>query len=238
MQCPKTRRGRSNTRDEFVICQAQVEKGIIEDLGSVSGNPTPPTKTPRRAQKVHQLPVRALDQLEPEDSTQHQPRQIVLEPKFMPRSDADRGITGASSSACLVRHFVGDGNAKSRIDLLRRSIGGPPQPLPRPATPNPRGALARSEPAQENSICLPGRALPRRANILFVDDPYLNLDSRQKNVSKGWDFGLFYNVPDFGIGKFRPALQRGAAGKLRAIGRTRRAGTDPTGSLPGCCHPK
>jgi outer membrane receptor protein involved in Fe transport len=28
----------------------------------------------------------------------------------------------------------------------------------------------------------------------------VNLDSR---VSKGWDFGLAYNVPDFGIGNFR-----------------------------------
>ena len=31
-------------------------------------------------------------------------------------------------------------------------------------------------------------------------DPYLNLDSRE---SKGWDFGLFYNLPDFGLGDFR-----------------------------------
>ena len=34
-------------------------------------------------------------------------------------------------------------------------------------------------------------------------DPYLNLDSR---VSKGWDFGMAYNVPDFGAGKFRLRL--------------------------------
>ena len=32
--------------------------------------------------------------------------------------------------------------------------------------------------------------------IIQVLDPYLNLDSR---VSKGWDFGLVYNVPDFGM---------------------------------------
>jgi len=36
-----------------------------------------------------------------------------------------------------------------------------------------------------------------------VLDPYLNLDSR---VSKGWDFGLNYRVPDFGIGEFRLRL--------------------------------
>lgn len=54
--------------------------------------------------------------------------------------------------------------------------------------------------------------------IDFVIDNYLNLDSR---TSKGLDFGLFYRVPDFGLGNFR--LRLNAA---RLIGFVQDAGPD------------
>jgi len=162
---------RSNTRDDFVICQAQVEKGIIEDLGVCPGAGVISFRS-------------GTDQLEPEDSTSIN-LGIVLEPKFMPglTLTADywrvkqRGLVGT----------FGDGNAIA-LDLLRRLSGG--------VNPN----VVRADPTQEEIDLFAGTSLAPAGDILFVDDPYLNLDSR---VSKGWDFGLFYNVPDFGIGKFR-----------------------------------
>jgi iron complex outermembrane recepter protein len=162
---------RSNTRDDFVICQAQVEKGIIDDLGVCPGAGVISFRS-------------GSDQLQPEDSTSIN-LGIVLEPKFIPglTLTADywrveqRGLVGT----------FGDDNAIA-LDLLRRIAGGS----------NP--SVVRADPTQEEIDLFAGTSLTAAGEILFVNDPYLNLDSR---ISKGMDFGLFYNVPDFGIGKFR-----------------------------------
>ncbi|MEE4288604.1 MAG: TonB-dependent receptor [Erythrobacter sp.] len=162
---------RSNTRDDFVICQAQVEKGIIDDLGVCPGAGVISFRS-------------GSEQLEPEDSTSIN-LGIVLEPAFLPglTLTADywrveqRGLVGT----------FGDDNAIA-LDLLRRLSGGV----------NP--AVVRADPTQEEIDLFAGTSLSPAGEILLVNDPYLNLDSR---VSKGWDFGLFYNVPDFGLGKFR-----------------------------------
>ncbi|MDP4604701.1 MAG: TonB-dependent receptor, partial [Erythrobacter sp.] len=162
---------RSNTRDDFVICQAQVEKGIIDDLGVCPGAGVISFRS-------------GTDQLQPEDSTSIN-LGIVLEPKFLPglTLTADywrveqRGLVGT----------FGDDNAIA-LDLLRRIEGSS----------NP--SVVRADPTQEEIDLFAGTSLTAAGEILFVDDPYLNLDSR---ISKGMDFGLFYNVPDFGIGKIR-----------------------------------
>ena len=162
---------RSNTRDDFVICQAQVEKGIIDDLGVCPGAGVISFRS-------------GSDQLAPEDSTSIN-LGIVLEPKFLPglTLTADywrvkqRGLVGT----------FGDDNAIA-LDLLRRLSGG--------VNPN----VVRADPTQEEIDLFAGTSLAPAGEILLVNDPYLNLDSR---VSKGMDFGLFYNVPDFGIGNFR-----------------------------------
>ncbi|WP_296717447.1 TonB-dependent receptor [Erythrobacter sp.] len=162
---------RSNTRDDFVICQAQVEKGIIDDLGVCPGAGVISFRS-------------GSDQLAPEDSTSIN-LGIVLEPRFIPglTLTADywrvkqRGLVGT----------FGDDNAIA-LDLLRRLAGG--------SNPN----VVRADPTQEEIDLFAGTGLAPAGEILLVNDPYLNLDSR---TSKGMDFGLFYNVPDFGIGKFR-----------------------------------
>ena len=162
---------RSNTRDDFVICQAQVEKGIIDDLGVCPGAGVISFRS-------------GSDQLAPENSTSIN-LGIVLEPKFLPglTLTADywrvkqRGLVGT----------FGDDNAIA-LDLLRRLSGG--------VNPN----VVRADPTQEEIDLFAGTSLAPAGEILLVNDPYLNLDSR---VSKGMDFGLFYNVPDFGIGDFR-----------------------------------
>ncbi|QPC98131.1 TonB-dependent receptor domain-containing protein [Qipengyuania soli] len=110
---------------------------------------------------------------------------VVLEPGFLPglTLTADywrveqRGLVGT----------FGDDNAIA-LDLLRRLNGS--------TNPN----VIRETPSAEDIALFNGTSLAPAGEIIRVLDPYLNLDSR---VSKGWDFGLFYRVPDFGLGKFR-----------------------------------
>ena len=162
---------RSNTRDDFVLCQAQVEKGIITGLDVCGGAGTISFRS-------------GSNTLEPEESTSIN-LGIVLEPDFIPglTLTADywrvkqRGLVGT----------FGDGNAIA-LDLLRRLNGS--------SNPN----VIRAAPTQEEIDLFTGTSLAPAGDIIQVLDPYLNLDRR---TSKGWDFGLFYNVPDFGIGKFR-----------------------------------
>ena len=74
------------------------------------------------------------------------------------------------------------------LDFLRRLNGS--------TNPN----VVRLDPTQEEIDLFDGTGLAPAGQIDYVLDDYLNLDSR---VSKGWDFGLFYRVPDFGLGNFR-----------------------------------
>lgn len=162
---------RSNTRDDFVICQAQVEKGLIAELGVCPGEGVISFRS-------------GSDRLDPEDSTSIN-LGIVLEPRFIPglTLTADywrvrqRGLVGT----------FGDDNAIA-LDLLRRLNGSS----------NP--AVIRAAPTADEIALFQGTRLAPAGEIIQVLDPYLNLDSR---LSKGWDFGLAYNVPDFGIGNLR-----------------------------------
>jgi iron complex outermembrane recepter protein len=162
---------RSNTRDDFVRCQAQVERGQLANLGLCPGEGVISFRS-------------GTDQLQPEDSESIN-LGIVLEPKFIPgltltadywRVD-QRGLVGT----------FGDDNAIA-LDLLLRRNGSS------------NAAVIRSAPTAEQIALYTGTSLAPAGDIIRVEDPYLNLDSR---TSKGWDFGLAYNVPDFGIGNFR-----------------------------------
>ena len=165
---------RSNTRDDFVLCQAQLEKGLISTLGACAGAGTISFRS-------------GSNELEPEDSTSIN-FGVVLEPRFL------RGLTLTADywrvkQTGLVGTF-GDDNAIA-LDLLRRLNGS--------TNPN----VIRADPTQEEIDLFTGTSLAPAGDIIQVLDPYFNLDSR---VSKGWDFGLSYNVPDFGVGKFRLRL--------------------------------
>ncbi|QJB68413.1 TonB-dependent receptor domain-containing protein [Parasphingorhabdus halotolerans] len=165
---------RSNTRDDFVTCQAQVEKNIIANLGACSGTGTVSFRS-------------GTNTLQPE-KTQSINLGAVLEPEFIPglTLTADywrvkqRGIVGV----------FGDDNAIA-LDLLRRQNGS--------TNPN----VQRNAPDADALALFAGTSLAAAGSIIQVLDPYLNLDSR---VSKGWDFGMFYNVPEFGIGDIRLRL--------------------------------
>ncbi len=162
---------RSNTRDDFVRCQAQVIKGQLANLGVCPGEGVISFRS-------------GTDQLEPEDSESIN-LGAVIEPAFVPGLTLTADYWRVKQTG-LVGTF-GDDNAIA-LDLLLRQGGG--------SNPN----VIRAAPTQEQIDLYAGTGLAAAGDIIRVLDPYLNLDSR---VSKGWDFGLSYNVPEFGIGKFR-----------------------------------
>lgn len=162
---------RVNTRDDYVRCQAQVEKGQIANLGACSGVGTVSLRT-------------GTQSLRPEKSTSVN-LGIVLEPGFIP------GLTLTADYWRVKQNGIvgvfGDDNAIA-LDLLRRKEGG--------TNPN----VIRNAPDADAITLFTGTSLAPAGSIIRVLDPYLNLDSR---VSKGYDFGIYYDVPDFGAGKFR-----------------------------------
>jgi outer membrane receptor protein involved in Fe transport len=162
---------RSNTRDDFVICQAQVEKGLITGLDVCPGEGVISFRS-------------GTDQLQPEDSESIN-LGAVFEPRFIPGLTLTADYWRVKQTG-LVGTF-GDDNAIA-LDLLLRQSGG--------SNPN----VIRAAPTQEQIDLFAGTSLAPAGEIIRVLDDYLNLDSR---VSKGWDFGLAYSVPDFGMGNFR-----------------------------------
>ncbi len=164
---------RVNTRDDFVRCFIEEEADGNIPI-DLSGCAGESTVSIRTGG----------DQVAPEDSTSMN-FGIVLEPAFIP------GLTITADywrvrQEDLVGTF-GDGNAIA-LDLLRRLQGS--------TNPN----VIREDPSQDDIDDFGNTSLGAVGEIIQVIDPYLNLDSR---TSKGWDFGLFYTVPDFGLGDFR-----------------------------------
>ncbi|WP_417592774.1 TonB-dependent receptor domain-containing protein [Parasphingorhabdus sp.] len=74
--------------------------------------------------------------------------------------------------------------------------------------------VVRADPDQDQLDLYAGTGILPAGDIIEILNPYRNLDSR---VSKGFDFGLFYTVPDFGIGKFKLTLN---AARLKSIYQT------------------
>lgn len=162
---------RSNTRDDFVICQAQVLKGQLSNLGACPG--------------AGVISIRSgTENLVPEDSINLN-LGVVLEPGFIPGLTLTVDYWRVKQKK-LVGTF-GDDNAIA-LDYLRRLNGG--------SNPN----VVRLAPTADDIALFAGTGLAPAGKIDFVQDDYINLDSR---VSRGIDFGLTYRVPDFGAGKFR-----------------------------------
>lgn len=165
---------RSNTRDDFVTCQAQVEKGVLANLGACAGAGVISFRS-------------GSENLKPEKSESIN-LGLVLEPEFIPGLTITVDYWRVKQKG-LVGTF-GDDNAIA-LDLLRR-LGGSTNPN-----------VIRADPTAADIALFTGTSLAPAGKIIQVLDPYLNLDSR---TSKGWDFGLYYKVPDFGLGKFRLSL--------------------------------
>lgn len=165
---------RSNTRDDFVTCQARVEKGQLANLGACPGGGVVSFRS-------------GSQDLQPEDSESIN-LGIVLEPTFIPGLTLTADYWRVKQTG-LVGTFSDDNQIA--LDLVRRLAGS--------SNPN----VIRAAPTAEEIALFTGTRLAPAGAIIRVLDPYLNLDSR---TSKGWDFGLFYRVPDFGMGDFRVRL--------------------------------
>ncbi len=165
---------RSNTRDDFVVCQAQVQKGQISDLGACPGAGVISFRS-------------GTENLVPEDSTSIN-LGVVLEPGFIPGLTLTADYWRVKQKK-LVGTF-GDDNAIA-LDFLRRMNGS--------TNPN----VVRLAPTADDIALFAGTGLDPAGKIDYVQDDYINLDSR---VSRGIDFGLAYRVPDFGAGNIRLRL--------------------------------
>ena len=161
---------RSNTRDDFVQCFAEIFQGVIADFGDCSGQGTISLRT-------------GTEELQPED-TESINLGVVLQPGFIP------GLTLTADYWRVQQDGIvgvfGDENALA-LDLLLRLQGS--------SNPN----VIRDAPDQDQIDLFAGTGLDAAGTVVRVLDPYRNLDNR---TSKGWDFGLIYDVPDFGLGDF------------------------------------
>lgn len=157
---------RVNTRDDYVQCYAQILKDEIASFDNCVGEGTVSLRTGTNA-------------LEPED-TESINIGAVITPTFLPgltltvdywRIQQD-GIVGV----------FGDDNAIA-LDLLRRLQGG--------SNPN----VIREEADDDQKALFEGTGLEAVGDVLLVQDPYLNLDSRRV---RGWDFGMFWDFGNIG----------------------------------------
>lgn len=124
---------------------------------------------------------------------------VVLAPEFIP------GLT-LTADYWRVRQtgIVGIFGAQNALylDLVERLQGR--------SNPN----VIRADPDADQLDLYAGTGILPAGDVIQILNPYRNLDSR---VSKGFDFGVFYTVPDFGIGKFKLTLN---AARLKSIYQT------------------
>ena len=121
--------------------------------------------------------------LRPEDSESYS-FGAVVQPRFVP------GLTlTADYWHIRQKGLVGvfDDQNQIALDLLRRLNGS--------TNPN----VQRATPDDADNALFAGSGLAPAGEIIQVLDPYTNLDRRQ---TAGWDFGLVYDIPDFGAGDF------------------------------------
>ena len=107
---------------------------------------------------------------------------VVFTPTFLPGLTVTADYWEVDQEGIV--GVFGDDNALA-LDLLRRLQGS--------TNPN----VIRDTPDQDRIDLFAGSGLDPAGDVVEVLDPYRNLDSRRV---KGWDFGLVYGLPDFGVG--------------------------------------
>ncbi len=166
---------RSNTRTDFVRCEAQLRTNAITSFANCSqgfaisaqraGNPD----------------------LKPETSNTWSGG-IVLEPHFL---DSTIGRVTFTADYWKVKQkgivgIFGEGNALI-ADYLARTQGS--------TNPN----VVRADPTADETALFAGTGLAPAGRVLFVKDQYVNLLPQE---ASGVDLGLTWRLPDFGAGRF------------------------------------
>ena len=140
---------RVNTRDDYVRCFAEIQKGEISTFDDCAGTGTVSLRT-------------GTNVLEPED-TESINLGVVLTPTFLP------GLTVTADYWRVEQKGIvgvfGDDNALA-LDLLRRLQGS--------TNPN----VIRDTPDQDRIDLFDGTGLDPAGDVIQVLDPYRNLDSR------------------------------------------------------------
>ena len=166
---------RSNTRTDYIRCQAQIELGTLANLGACG-----------QAQGV--LSVRSgSDELKPETNKTYTIGAVFEPSKFIP------GLTLTADYYDITQNDVvgiaGD-DLQIVLDFVRRLNGGS----------NP--AVIRSAPDSDDVTFFntPVSGIEAVGSIISVADPYLNLDRRK---SQGIDLGAYLDFDTNKFGDFR-----------------------------------
>ncbi len=166
---------RSNTRTDFVRCEAQLRTRAITSFANCS---QAFATTARRS---------GNPDLKPETST-NWTAGVVLEPKFLVESIGRVTITADYWNIRQkgVVGLFGEGNALINDYLLR--VGGQSDPN-----------VIRAAPTADDVALFAGSGIAPAGRVLFVNDQYVNL--LPQRVS-GIDLGLNWRTRETGIGRF------------------------------------
>jgi outer membrane receptor protein involved in Fe transport len=167
---------RSNTRTDWIRCQAQINLGTIASLNACSQN-----------EGVQSLRS-GSDELEPETNETG-----TFGLTFRP-SGFLKGFAATLDYYHIKQENVvgigGDANAIA-LDYVRRLNGST------------NAAVVRAAPDADDINFFAGSGLAAVGSIIRVDDPYVNLDRR---TSEGYDIGLYYDLETRSLGDFSFAL--------------------------------
>ena len=166
---------RSNTRTDYIQCEADVRNGASD---SFTNCPHSASTTARRS---------GNPDLEPETST-NTSAGLVWQPRFLPDAAGSwmfsldyfkyeqEGIIG----------LFGEGNALT-LDYLLRMQGS--------SNPN----VVRADPSVDDIARYEGTGLDPAGRVLYVTDQYVNL---QPQTVRGVDYGMSWRSPETGWGQF------------------------------------
>lgn len=172
---------RSNTRTDFVYCQADLEAGRITSAQFT-------TTCAGRAQSVTSN-RQGSTSLEPEES-ESMTAGFVLESTFLPIEWGEISLTAdwwRVEQSNVIGIFGDDNHILLDYALRRQGSFNP--------------AVVRAAPTAEDMAAFAGTSLASQniGQIQFVDDNYLNLDTREV---EGVDVGLYYSLDDTAWGDF------------------------------------
>ncbi len=165
---------RVNSRDDFVQCFAQIEKGIIASFDTCVGQGTVSLRT-------------GTNVLKPEE-TESINLGAVLTPEFLPGLTLTVDYWRVTQSGIV--GVFGDANAIA-LDLLRRLNGS--------SNPN----VIRDAPDTDDIALFAGTGLDPVGSVSLVLDPYLNLDNREVtgwDFGMAWNLGNPLGIGDIEIG--------------------------------------
>lgn len=170
---------RSNSRTDYIQCEADLRNGTIAAFSDCSRSAS---TTARRA---------GNPDLEPETST-NTSAGVVWSPAFLPE-----GAGQWSFSVDYYRYeqegivgLFGEGNALI-LDYLLRKQGS--------SNPN----VVRADPTADDIERYAGTGLDPAGRVLYVNDRYVNL---QPQTVRGFDYGVYWRSPDTAAGRFDVAV--------------------------------